>query len=316
MLPEPTMDSAPAPEAPPPRDAAEPAAVPGDAPDYQRDIRPILDARCVECHGATKQKGGLRLDSLAAIRAGGERAVLVPGDPERSTLYTALILPADDPDLMPARGGPLDPAQIALIRAWIAAGAPSADESGAALPAPDQPKAKRAAAPPATLYDQLAIGLPAPDPATIATLTAAGAVVTPLSRDGALLEVNLAHTRAPLAAAHLQPLARIAANLAWLDLGGTAVSDALLSHLRPLRNLRRLHLERTAVGDAGLVHLLGLAHLDYLNLVGTRVSDAGLYRLHALKRLERVYLWQSKVTPAGAAKLRAALPQAQVDLGQ
>ena len=146
-------------------------------------------------------------------------------------------------------------------------------------------------------------------------ITAAGGVVTPLSRNGALLEINLAHTRAPLAAAHLQQLARIGSNIAWLDLGGSAASDGMLSQLKALPNLRRLHLERTAIGDAGLAHLVGLKQLEYLNLVGTKVGDAGLYRLHDLDRLERVYLWQSKVTAAGAKKLQAALPKTQVNHG-
>lgn len=299
-----------------------PTPVRADAPGFARDIRPILEARCTDCHGATKQKGGLRLDSPAAIRAGGKQGpVLVPGAPARSPLYTSLILPADHPDLMPARGGPLRPPQIALIEAWIAAGAPFTD--GAAADAPAQPAAatpppaaRPAAGPPPTAYDQMAAGLAKPDRAVIDALTAAGGVVTPLSRNGALLEINLAHTRAPLAAAQLQALARIGPNVAWLDLAGTAVTDGMLTHLKPLPNLRRLHLERTAIGDAGLAHLVGLARLEYLNLVGTRVSDAGLYRLHALDRLERIYLWQSKVTPEGAKKLQAALPKATVNLGQ
>ena len=64
-------------------------ALPGAAPDaadlafFEREIRPVLIRRCEECHGAQKQKGGLRLDSAAGWRAGGDGgAVIVPGRPE------------------------------------------------------------------------------------------------------------------------------------------------------------------------------------------------------------------------------------------
>ena len=312
----------------PGKSPATPAAAPvtTDAPDFARDIKPILDARCIDCHGESKQKGGLRLDSPTAINTGSKKgAVLVPGAPERSPLYTSVALPADDPDLMPARGEPLTAAQIALIKAWIAAGAPFTAGAAAGAPAAAaapvakdaavKPASQAAGSPPATAYDLLATNLPKPDPATIAAITATGGVVTPLSRNGALLEINLAHTRAPLTAAQLQQLARIGGNIAWLDLAGSAASDDMLTHLKALPNLRRLHLERTVIGDAGLAHLVGLTQLEYLNLVGTKVSDAGLYRLHNLARLERLYLWQSKVTAEGAKKLQAALPTAQVNHG-
>ena len=326
MAPEMAIGDDPPPASPvvPPGDPVQAPAAPiaAGVPDFARDIRPILAARCTDCHGESKQKGGLRLDSPAAISTGAKQgAVLVPGDPERSSLYTLVALPADHPDIMPGRGEPLSAAQIALIRAWIAGGALFSAETPAGTapvpPAAQIPPAKPAASglPPATAYDLLAADLAKPDQATIDAITAGGGVVTPLSRNGALLEINLAHTRAPLAAAHLQQLARIGSNIAWLDLGGSAASDGMLSQLKALPNLRRLHLERTAIGDAGLAHLVGLKQLEYLNLVGTKVSDAGLYRLHDLDRLERVYLWQSKVTAAGAKKLQAALPKAQVNHG-
>ena len=57
--------------------AAEPAAA---KVDYARDVQPIFAARCYECHGPARQKGGLRLDGPAAILKGGESgAVVVAG---------------------------------------------------------------------------------------------------------------------------------------------------------------------------------------------------------------------------------------------
>ena len=48
--------------------------------DYRRDIKPILASRCVSCHGALQQKGGLRLDAGQLLRKGGKNGpVVAPG---------------------------------------------------------------------------------------------------------------------------------------------------------------------------------------------------------------------------------------------
>jgi hypothetical protein len=50
----------------------------------------LLQARCVSCHGAEKQKGGLRLDSRASLLKGGDTGpAAVPGEPESSLLLRA-----------------------------------------------------------------------------------------------------------------------------------------------------------------------------------------------------------------------------------
>jgi mono/diheme cytochrome c family protein len=88
-------------------------------------IQPILTARCVSCHGEEKTKGGLRLDSLAAMTKGGEDGTVVtPGNPTDSPLLARVLLPADDDDHMPPEGKPgPTKAEIAAIRFWIERGA-------------------------------------------------------------------------------------------------------------------------------------------------------------------------------------------------
>ena len=87
---------------------------------FVRDVWPILSARCIECHGPRKQKADLRVDRAAVALA----PIVVPGDPDASELVRRIELPHDDADVMPARGARLEPGQIAVLRAWIASGAP------------------------------------------------------------------------------------------------------------------------------------------------------------------------------------------------
>jgi mono/diheme cytochrome c family protein len=90
---------------------------------FERDIRPLLYARCVECHGPAKQKSGLRLDQKAAAFKGGASGVaIVPGQSAASELIRRVT--SNNPaEMMPPTGARLNPREIALLKAWIDAGA-------------------------------------------------------------------------------------------------------------------------------------------------------------------------------------------------
>jgi hypothetical protein len=53
-----------------------------DQVNYATQIKPIFQARCYACHGALKQKGGLRLDTAASAIRGGQEPAITPGDVE------------------------------------------------------------------------------------------------------------------------------------------------------------------------------------------------------------------------------------------
>ncbi|MDE2714872.1 MAG: DUF1549 domain-containing protein, partial [Verrucomicrobiota bacterium] len=94
------------------------------AADYLRDIKPVLKARCYACHGALKQKAGLRVDTAANIRKGAKgEAIVAPGNPTDSELLYRLTT-KDLADRMPPEGAALKVDEIAAIKEWIAAGAP------------------------------------------------------------------------------------------------------------------------------------------------------------------------------------------------
>jgi Protein of unknown function (DUF1553)/Protein of unknown function (DUF1549)/Planctomycete cytochrome C len=90
---------------------------------FNRDIRPILAARCLKCHGEKKQSGGLRLDAQAHARRGGQGGpVIVAGKATESRLYQRVTAPNDD-QRMPPTGERLSLAEVSAIKAWIDAGA-------------------------------------------------------------------------------------------------------------------------------------------------------------------------------------------------
>ena len=97
---------------------------------FDRDIRPILAARCLQCHGEKKQSGGLRLDARQFALLGGHSGpAIVAGKAAASPLYQRIVAP--EGEQMPPVGERLSAVQVALIKAWIDAGAVWTEGDGA-----------------------------------------------------------------------------------------------------------------------------------------------------------------------------------------
>ncbi|MCB1086543.1 MAG: DUF1549 domain-containing protein, partial [Verrucomicrobiae bacterium] len=93
---------------------------------YFKDVQPILEARCYDCHRGGKAKGDLKVDHLAAMLKGGkdDGPAIVPGDPKGSSLIWRVTPDEAGDDIMPPKGEPLSPNEIATLTKWIEEGAP------------------------------------------------------------------------------------------------------------------------------------------------------------------------------------------------
>ena len=91
---------------------------------FEKDVLPVLERSCGECHSAKENFSNLRLDTAAAILKGGDLGkVLEPGNPDESSLYVRVSLPQDDLDFMPVEGEPLNEDEVETLRQWIEQGA-------------------------------------------------------------------------------------------------------------------------------------------------------------------------------------------------
>lgn len=94
-----------------------------DSIDYIKQIRPLFQERCYECHGPDKQESGLRLDKRQEAFAGGDGgAAIVPGD-AASGLLLKLVQSEDAEQVMPPKGDRLTAEQIQMLKQWIEDGA-------------------------------------------------------------------------------------------------------------------------------------------------------------------------------------------------
>jgi hypothetical protein len=114
---------------------------------FEKQVRPLLVEHCHGCHSAkaNKLRGGLALDSRAAILAGGDSGpAVVPGKPEQSRLVAAVR--GTQPDLQMPPKSKLRPEQIAALERWVKDGAVYPDGAKAAVaPAldPSSPEARQ-----------------------------------------------------------------------------------------------------------------------------------------------------------------------------
>lgn len=250
---------------------------------YDDAVKPILEARCVSCHGEDKQKGGLRLDNKQAIDKGGKNGkVIVPGNPGESEIVTRLELPLDDEDHMPPREKKqLSDHEKKLISLWVASGADFSKRISESLSTEQISELTKK-------NDEIALPEVAPaDPAIVKKLIESNVAITPVASGSNLLQVNF--VSAPNEAAKLlEELKPIAMNVLSLKLNGTKIERCDLS---AYKNLRELNLAGTQVTT--IDGILGCTELRSLNISGTGITDVS--KLSSLKQLKYLNVFNTRI---------------------
>lgn len=293
---------------------------------YTTIIHPILDSKCISCHGDSKQKGGLRMDSYAALLDGGDETdCLVPGDLKKSAMITYLHLPMEDDLHMPPEGKTqLTKEEITILEWWVSIGAPETAKRSEVEMTPEVAKALESLMTPeeiaamekakeeaakkkeqalAAIRERLAKGLESINNKYPGSLKY-------ISQEGTDLSFSVVSYRKSFNDESMEVIKPVASEITELDLGASMVTDKGLGELDQLTKLRTLKLNETGVTDAVLPQVAKLKNLEVLNLYGTPVSDKGIKVLHGNANLKKVYLWNTKVTEAAAKELEKSLQEA------
>lgn len=296
---------------------------------YRDKIIPILKTKCYNCHSASKKKGGLRLDSEDFIKKGGKTGRIVSvGNPNKSTLFTHLILPEDDDKHMPPKGKTqLTRNEISTIYSWIKKGAsfveevetitnekpleqtfiqniPISSEAIADIPVTEKEDSK-----------VMTSNVEAISPAILEKLKQQNIGITYLGNGSNYISANFVNVR-NYQPSLLNDLESINNQLINLRLSNQPVNDDAIKKITNLKKLTKLNLENTAITDASLEHLKTLPNLEQLNLYGTKITDSGLQTLAKYPNLKVVYLWQTKVSKSGIEQLKKASPKLQIETGE
>jgi len=269
---------------------------------YETRVKPLLAEHCTACHDDKKQKGKLRMDSIAALEKGGsEGPALVWGKSSESRIVIrATLLREDDESMLRDPEPMLTRQQVDLLRAWIDGVVPAAAPSKPAAPAAEAAPARRSAGfPPNAEVRAIAARLSAE----------LGLTALPRALDedaGLVVAAHAAGARFDDAA--LARLAAEGAAVAELDLSRTSVTDASAGALARFTRLESLMLNETPAGDGLAKAAAGLPGLRRLAMRSTQLTDAGLAALAAAPALEALFVGRTQATAQGLGAARAGRP--------
>jgi hypothetical protein len=283
---------------------------------FRDEVKPILQQKCFSCHSSVKKKGGLRLDTEAFIRKGGKNgSILTANNPDKSTLYTHLLLPLDDELHMPPKGKKqLTSNEINIIHRWIAGGAPFMGiETAVTTPA------------------ILVANPDVPVPASVETVFTEDenilAPEEPILELGALEQLGIVARQEPgglsinfvnvgsITPDMIGELNKVGPHVTNLKFGGQEVDDEIIQQLPAFKNLQKLNLAQSAITDKSLFELAKFPALRQLQAYETSITDAGAEALAKLNQLEKLYIWNTRISEAGIKLLKRKNPTLYIETG-
>ena len=287
---------------------------------YKDLVQYTLNQKCVQCHGAEKQKGKLRLDDLTWIKAGGKNGNLInTSNPADGELIKRILMDdIDEHHMPPKEKTQLTDAELVILQWWINAGA-SFDKSVAAM-APDAKVIKALASFKAENQNQ--------EKAIIKTresikplekkmqekLEKMGWVISRVASDDNHIRLTGYNIEISLNDA-LALAAEISEHVIELKLSFSALQDNDLKNLSKFKNLEKLWLDHTAIADNALKQVTALNNIEYLNIVGTNTTASGIKNLMNLPKLKMIYLQGTKITAEERLALESIKSNAKLYFG-
>jgi len=280
---------------------------------YDDLVKPILEDKCYQCHGSSRQKGKLRLDEPQHILKGGKNGVvLVAGKPDESEMIDRMLLPVNDEDHMPPREKKqLNEKEIEILKNWIAAGADfkkTLKETGHLASVEKIMSSEKKI----IISDVPSDEIRAADQTILIDLQKLGVVVIPVASGSNYLSANLINTTSLDSAINL--LVNIKEQLVWLKTSEQPVTDNHLIKIGSLSKLTRLSLDRSEITDAGLVNLKSLNSLMYLNLNNTNITSRGISGIASLK-LQSLFLYGTNIKAEEDRTIKKLLPNTNIEIG-
>ena len=267
---------------------------------FEQVVQPILNSNCKGCHNPRNSKGELDLSSWEGVQKGGENgAIFHLANWKESGLYSRLVLPLEDEDHMPPKEKRQPKKEeIELIRLWLEKGASPTLTLGQA-----QPELKILdpffLTEEITFYPEIQPSLASED--SISFAKAKGFYIEPVFIGSAFLKVSCINFP-EFTDADLKSLMGIRENIAYLDLGGTQGTQAILPSLAQFPNLTILKLNQLEIDGQNLETLSANSHLKWLYLNGTSIQPTQLDKLLQIPKLEKVFAFETPLSQEAITK--------------
>ena len=280
---------------------------------YQDLIKPILNKKCISCHGESKQKGKLRLDAEDFILKGGKSGSIFLSDGEQSELIHRIHLSIEDEDHMPPREKEqLSNLEVEILTDWIREAEPfqvrvSETTSSAVRRFLETVKMDEQSYWPKSSVDPVS-------EADLLLLNSLGIHCRPISRESNYLEVVIPSGHKP-DAAFWKSYKKIIPNIYSLDLGGSEITDEDFRKFVQATGMRKLNLKQVDLSKISLKILLELKSLHYLNLVSAKLDDEKLKELSGHPALRQIFVFGNNLSKNRIAEFLSKNLSIRLDTG-
>lgn len=284
-----------------------------DAIVYTHLIKPILKAKCINCHNSNKAKGELIMETEQLLLKGGRNGKLWDSTEAGLGLMMKRIhLPVNEKKHMPPTGKPqLSEEEIKALYYWIKDGA---DFSKKITDLPFGDSLRTIAA---TFFKTVEGDTYTFDPAEesiIKKLSSDYLVIAPLALESPALSVEF-YGASFYKSVQLKELQKLSRQVITLNLNKMPVKDQDLQYISSMTNLRKLNLSFTQITGATLGELKKLKELRHLGLSGTAIKMVHLDELKGLTKLSSLYIWNTSINETDIAALKTKFPKTLINTG-
>ena len=280
---------------------------------YTDLIQPIFERKCLNCHNADVQNGGLDMSSQEGLMKGGDGGSVIDAGDINSELVRRVILPTSSSKFMPTSGTPMTYNEVKILEWWIEHGA-SFNDRLMSLEANKNITQTLLTAYNIDITPRPWIEKNNVDPLNEEDkngLKSSGWKAQQVSIDKNWISIEPSGSK-EINREMLKSLALAKKQIIWLDLSEREVDLTSFNEINSLTHLTRLDLSNTNVGSEEIFSLTQLTHLESLNLTESQVEDSIFDHLGTLPGLKRIYLWQSQVTDEGVDKGRTRYPDIDI----
>jgi uncharacterized membrane protein/mono/diheme cytochrome c family protein len=284
-----------------------------DAKLYEDVVLHTITEKCVQCHGANRQKGMLRLDGKERMLKGGKNGEVIDlKNPENSEILKRVLLEMNDEHHMPPKDkDQLSEDELVILTWWLRSGAEF--DKKIALYKRDL-KIEKALN---TFHQKIKSDSKvevirekiAPIPtSTLSKLEKSGWVISPLSSKDNHVRVVGFNLEVPLNNA-LEDLKLIKSNIIELKFSFKKISDSNILVLKDFKNLEKLWLDHTLITDKSLKLMNEFQKLTYLNVSYTAVTAKGIDVLNPNSMIKKIYAYNTGIQKSQLTSLSKRMPQ-------
>jgi len=281
---------------------------------YRDVVQPILESKCVSCHGPTKQKGKLRLDSEEMILKGGKNGAVLGVQSATGELVRRINLSIEEKAHMPPREKEqLSNTETELISAWANLNNPFSD-SVRRLQTPafniwleENQKEKPQDIWPSTPIEALPLTL-------IQSLKSKGITLSPIAVGSPYVEAIFGNG-VDFSGSWYSEWNEALSNIVSIRLSFSKPGDDGVAKIISGPQVRRLYLDHTNISDGSMKVVSNLKELVYLNLTGTAISDQGLEFIKNMTSLKQLFVYDCRFKGNFLRKFVEDNPRLQIDTG-